>query len=76
MTSVKAGASPACPAVRTNVRGRAPAVGREVDLRGQSAAGAADGVVVRLTDLGPFCALRPRAGARMIVESTETAQAT
>lgn len=32
----------------------APAVGREVDLRGQSGAGPADGVVVQPTGRGPF----------------------
>lgn len=32
----------------------AAAVGREVDLRGQAAAGASDGVIVRLADWSPF----------------------
>lgn len=53
----------------------APAVGREVDLRGQSAAGPADGVIARLAGRSPF--LRAPAAcwcARTMVESTETAQ--
>jgi hypothetical protein len=35
-------------------QGSAVAVGREVDLRGQSAAGPADGVVGLFADWGPF----------------------
>ncbi|ANS70670.1 transposase subunit [Streptomyces lincolnensis] len=59
------------------MEGRRPTavIGGKVDLRGQSAAGAANGVVVWFAGRGPF--LRAPAAcwwARTIVESTETAQ--
>lgn len=53
----------------------AAGIGGEVDLRGRSAAGTADGVVAGFAGRGPF--LRAPAAcwwARTIVESTETAQ--
>lgn len=56
-------------------QGSAVAVGGEVDLRGQSAAGLADGAVVRFAGRGPF--LQAPAAcwcASTTVESTETAQ--
>lgn len=57
--------------------GPAAGIGGEVDLRGQSAAGTADGVVAGFAGRGPF--LRAPAAcwwARTIVESTEAAQLT